>query len=137
MGTRTRLWAQRLALFCVGSMAMACGDAERTDGREPEDAQAAQSALLAAQRSQLLASDRDSADLFGFSSDIDGDTAVIGALGKDGYTGAAYVFVRSGGTWTEQAKLAASDGAPGDYFGRSVSISGDTVLVGAESNAAN
>ncbi|WP_438009644.1 FG-GAP repeat protein [Sorangium sp. So ce321] len=137
MRRQTRLWAQRLVLFGIGSMAMACSDAERTDGREPEEAQAAHSALLAAQRSQLLASDRDSADLFGFSSDIDGDTAVIGALGKDGHTGAAYVFVRSGGTWTEQAKLSASDGAPGDYFGRSVSISGDTVLVGGESNAAN
>jgi hypothetical protein len=46
--------------------------------------------------------------------------------------GSAYVFVRSGGTWTEQAKLTASDAAPDDFFGRSVSIWGDTVVVGAD-----
>ncbi len=45
--------------------------------------------------------------------------------------GAAYVFVRSGSTWTQQAKLTASDAAAGDQFGYSVSVSGDTAVVGA------
>ena len=45
--------------------------------------------------------------------------------------GAAYVFVRSGTTWTEEAKLLASDGAAVDLFGNSVSVSGETVVVGA------
>jgi hypothetical protein len=41
------------------------------------------------------------------------------------------VFVRSGSTWTEQAKLTASDGAAGERFGCSVSVSGDTAVAGA------
>ncbi len=45
--------------------------------------------------------------------------------------GSAYVFVRNGTTWTEQAKLTASDAAIGHFFGESVALSGDTVLVGA------
>jgi hypothetical protein len=60
-----------------------------------------------------------------------GDTALIGAQGDDGQKGSAYVFVRSGATWSQQAKLTASDGAWGDRFARSVALSGDTALVGA------
>ena len=45
----------------------------------------------------------------------------------------AYVFTRaSDGTWTQQAKLTASDAGSSDYFGSSVSVSGDTVVVGAQ-----
>ena len=43
----------------------------------------------------------------------------------------AYVFVRNGTTWTQQQKLTASDGAFDDFLGFSVSVSGDTALVGA------
>jgi hypothetical protein len=53
---------------------------------------------------------------------------VIGALGDDGRgsdSGSAYVFTRSGSSWTQQAKLTASDGAGGDSFGWSVAVSGD------------
>ena len=46
-------------------------------------------------------------------------------------SGSAYVFTRSGATWTQEAKLIASDGAAGDRFGRSVAIAGDTAMVGA------
>ena len=46
-------------------------------------------------------------------------------------SGSAYVFTRTGTTWTEQAKLTASDGAAGDRFGISVAIAGDTIVVGA------
>ena len=45
--------------------------------------------------------------------------------------GSVYVFVRSGGVWTEQAKLTASDAATSDYFGRSVFVSGDTAMIWA------
>src|SRR5262249_8399898 len=45
--------------------------------------------------------------------------------------GAAYVFVRNGTTWTQQAYLKASNTDPNDEFGQSVSASGDTVVVGA------
>ena len=55
-------------------------------------------------------------------------------------SGSAYVFMRTGTTWTEQAKLTASDGAAVDEFGVSVAIAGDTIVVGAwqdDDNGAN
>ena len=67
---------------------------------------------------------------FGASVAIDGDTAVAGAPFDDNVgtinQGAAYVFTRSGTTWTEQQKLTASDGGANDFFGTSVAIDGDT-----------
>ena len=91
------------------------------------------------QQAKLLASDAASNDSFGSSVSIsaDGNTALIGATGEDtspnSNNGAAYVFTRSGTTWTQQAKLLASDAASGDSFGSSVSISadGNIALVGA------
>ncbi|MCB9336589.1 MAG: FG-GAP repeat protein [Lewinellaceae bacterium] len=86
------------------------------------------------EQAKLTASDADAGDLFGISVSISGDYAVIGAyLDDDGGTdsGSAYVFVRSGTSWTEQAKLSASDGDADDAFGFSVSISGDYVIAGA------
>ena len=83
---------------------------------------------------KLLADDGASADQLGFSVDIDGDTAIVGAP-KDGdmgpQSGSAYVFTRSGGTWVQQAKLTAADGASFQYFGTSVALSGDTAMIGA------
>ncbi|MBM3945241.1 MAG: hypothetical protein FJ317_07135, partial [SAR202 cluster bacterium] len=80
---------------------------------------------------KLVASDGAAGDGFGYSIAIDGDSAVMGAHGDGGAQGAAYVFIRDGDTWSQQAKLTASDGAAGDFFGISVAISGDSVLVGA------
>ena len=82
------------------------------------------------EQAKLLASDGELFDNFGYSTSISGDYAVIGA-GFNGDNGAAYIFHRSGTTWTEQAKLTASDGAAEDWFGKSVSISGDYALIGA------
>ena len=65
---------------------------------------------------------------------IDGDTIVVGAFAEDGGAedaGAAYVFVREGGTWSEQAYLKASNTGGSDHFGAAVSVSGDTVVVGS------
>ena len=74
-------------------------------------------------------------DSFGKSVAIDGDTAVIGAwfddIGANVDQGSAYVFVRSGTTWTQQAQLNHAGGEANDYFGISVAIDGDTVVVGA------
>lgn len=83
---------------------------------------------------KALASDGDGADTFGNSVAISGDTAVVGAYTDTPNVnqGSAYVFVRSGSTWTQQAKLLASDGAASDYFGSSVAVSGNTILVGAQ-----
>ena len=74
-------------------------------------------------------------DRFGNSVAISGETVVVGAVGDDGAAGdnqgSAYVFARSGGVWSEQQKLEASDAAANDSFGSSVAISGKTVVVGA------
>jgi autotransporter-associated beta strand protein len=83
------------------------------------------------QTAKLTASDGADGDWFGDSVSISGDTVVVGAPEVNGAQGAAYVFTGSGSAWTQTAKLTASDGAEGYYFGCSVSISGNTVTVGA------
>ncbi|XCN73905.1 MAG: FG-GAP repeat protein [Candidatus Electrothrix aestuarii] len=86
---------------------------------------------------KLLASDAVSSDYFGFSVAVDGDTALIGAWGDDDggdRSGSAYIFTRSEGVWTQQAKLTASDASIWDYFGGAVALSGDTALIGASRN---
>ncbi|MBK9495062.1 MAG: FG-GAP repeat protein [Xanthomonadales bacterium] len=87
------------------------------------------------QQAKLVAGDGAITDRFGFSVTLDGGTALVGAYGDDvgvnGHQGSAYVFTRSGSTWTQQAKLVADDGAPNDYFGASVALDGNTALVGA------
>ncbi len=87
------------------------------------------------QQAQLTASDGAANDRFGWSVALSGNTALVGAstdiVGANSDQGSAYVFTRSGTTWTQQAKLTASDGAAFDRFGISVALSGDTALVGA------
>ena len=93
------------------------------------------------QKAKLTASDGEEWDWFGTSVAISGDTVVVGAdddvIGTNTDQGSAYVFVRSGDTWTQTAKLTASDGAADDSFGHSVAISGDTVVVGADGDDNN
>ncbi|VVB59126.1 FG-GAP repeat protein [uncultured archaeon] len=87
-----------------------------------------------AQQAKLLASDGTAVDCFGCSVSLSLGTALIGADGVDDNgdnSGSAYVFIRTGTTWTQQAKLTASDAAAGDYFGYSVALDGDTALIGA------
>jgi hypothetical protein len=85
-------------------------------------------------QAKLTISDRVVHDSFGsyISLSADGSTALIGATGKDSGKGAGYIFIGSGNTWTQATKLTASNGAAGDYFGRSVSLSpdGNTALIG-------
>jgi len=94
----------------------------------------------ASEIAQLLASDGAADDQFGIRVAVAGDTAVAGAFGDDTLAGAnagsAYVFTRTAGVWTQQAKLTASDSATGDNFGISVAVAGDTVIVGAYSDDA-
>jgi hypothetical protein len=91
--------------------------------------------LLWTQTQELTASDGTVSDEFGFSVAVSGNTAVVGAIqktvGGNALQGAAYLFTWSGGRWTQQQELTASDGAAGDFFGFSVAISGSTVVVGA------
>ena len=83
---------------------------------------------------KLTASDGVAGDEFGHSVAIDDDTVVVGAVDDDSLRGSAYVFVKPGGgsaNLTETAKLTASDGAANDYFGSSVAIDDDALVVGA------
>ncbi len=105
------------------------------------------------QQAYLKASNTGSGDQFGNSVDIANDSVVIsahresnGATGVDGnqnsvnsafFSGAAYVFTRSGNTWSQQAYLKASNTGGNDFFGSSVAIAGDTVVVGASSEGSN
>lgn len=74
-------------------------------------------------------------DGFGSSLDLSGDTIVVGApyddISNTADTGAAYVFVRNGTTWTEQQKLVPSVRSVNDYFGWSVAIDGNSIIAGA------
>jgi Ca2+-binding RTX toxin-like protein len=82
------------------------------------------------QQARLLAADGVLSGQFGFSMSLSPPTVLIGAPGANG-TGAAYVFVGSGSSWSQQAKLQASDAAVGDNYGAAVGLSGDTAVVGA------
>ncbi len=98
------------------------------------------------QQVYIKASNAEAYDSFGVRVSTSGDTLVVGAPGEssaatgvDGdasdnsaqSSGAAYVFVRSQGGWSEQAFLKASNTAVGDNFGYAVAVSGDTVVVSA------
>lgn len=98
------------------------------------------------QAAYLKASNGDIGDEFGKSVGISGDAIVVGAWSEDSnstgingaqdnntipYSGAAYVFVRQGTNWTQQAYLKASNTGTNDLFGTSVGISGHTVAVAA------
>jgi FG-GAP repeat len=92
---------------------------------------------LAADAVRITANDGAPSDNFGsrIALDMSGKTLVVGApLAKSSnnaeHVGAAYVFVNQNG-WRQVAKLSASDGAQNAFFGSSVSINGDTVVVGA------
>jgi len=92
------------------------------------------------QETKLVASDRENYDYFGKSVSISGDHVIIGAFYEDedvsgGNTldksGSAYIFKRSGTTWTQEAKITASDRGSVDWFGTDVSINGDYAIVGS------
>jgi nucleoside-specific outer membrane channel protein Tsx len=119
----------------------ACSEAEESalapdlpDAAGPATVHApALSALLGVEQ-KLTASDGAAGDQFGFSVAVSGDLAIVGAPSDDdngASSGSAYLFDRSGGNWSQVAKLTADDAAAGDLFGGSVAISGDLALVGA------
>jgi len=89
------------------------------------------------EQQKLTASNGFDFDDFGNAVAMDGDTAVIGARWGDNGgvfsdVGAAYVFTRNSGVWSEQQKLIASDGAFEDQFGVWVGLDGDTAIIGAQ-----
>ncbi len=99
------------------------------------------------QQAYLKASNSDAGDNFGYTVGVSGDSIVVGAPNEDSdattingsqansaaspNAGAAYVFVRSGTNWTQQAYLKASNAFNSDQFGGSVAISGNTIIAGA------
>lgn len=103
-----------------------------------------------AQEAFLKGSATNSSDLFGCSVAISGDTIVVGANQEDSSeanvkngasgsadntlqnSGAAYVFKRTGSLWVQEAYLKASEPGAGDYFGDTVAISGETIVIGAQ-----
>lgn len=104
------------------------------------------------QQAYLKASNPDFEDEFGDSVAICGDTIVVGATGEDSSAtgsngnqadnntlgaGAAYVFVRNGTNWTQQAYLKASNPDQSDQFGHAMAISEDTIVVGAKEEDSN
>jgi hypothetical protein len=104
------------------------------------------------QQAYLKPSNGQGGDAFGTSVAISGDTIVVSARGEDSGaigvggdqgdnsaldSGAAYVFVRSGNTWSQQAYLKASNTGAGDSFGESVDIDGETIVVGAYNEDSN
>ena len=90
-------------------------------------------AVYALPEQKLIASDRDTQDHFGYSVDIDGSYAVMGAKREGAFDeGAAYIFYKNtSGIWSQQAKLTATSPAASDYFGQDVAISGNLAAVGA------
>ena len=93
---------------------------------------------------KLIADDSAENDWFGYSVAVDGETIVVGARWHNGKAGAAYVFTRNSTTrvWgndpdpgeihrVETAKLTASDGGAFNYFGHSVAVEGETIVIGA------
>lgn len=137
-----RLW-QSAALACIISVSLGMiGCSNSSPLPEPS----------LAQQAYLKASNTDANDQFGSAVALDSDTLVVGAPEEDSATsgingsqsgnsgdgtGAVYVFVRSGGIWTQQAYLKASNPDDLDTFGTSVAISGNTIVVGAQGEDSN
>jgi hypothetical protein len=84
-----------------------------------------------AEEQKLVANDAVEFDLFGVSVALFGDRALVGAYFDEERLGAAYLFVRSESSWTEEQKLVASDGVAGDRFGNAVSLGDGRALIGA------
>tara|TARA_R110002096_G_scaffold16898_1_gene57632 strand:- start:80421 stop:82268 length:1848 start_codon:yes stop_codon:yes gene_type:complete len=104
------------------------------------------------QEAYLKASNAEAGDRFGFEVSLDGDTLAVAAISEDSSStgiggnednndantsGAVYVFRRSGETWSQEAYVKASNTDASDRFGTSISLSGDSLAVGAQLEASN
>jgi hypothetical protein len=104
------------------------------------------------QQAYLKASNTDAADNFAYSVSISGDRIVVGAFDEDSnatgvygnqndnsadHSGAAYLFTRSGGSWSQLFYIKPSNTNAADLFGHSVAISGETFISGARHEASN
>lgn len=92
------------------------------------------------QERKLLTSDGATGDLFGIAVAIAGNAIVVGAFRDDdsgNESGSAYVFRFDGANWIEEDKLTASDGAAFQFFGISVAITADVIVIGADLDGEN
>jgi hypothetical protein len=136
-------------LLLAGLFMSACGGG---DGDTPGAVSPEQVVAQLAQQGYLKASNTSAGDFFGLSVALSGDTLVVGAYEEDSNaigvggdqgnnnapnSGAVYVFTRSGGVWSQQAYLKASNTGAADNFGWSVALKGDTLAVGAPGEASN
>jgi len=83
------------------------------------------------QQARLIADDGAKDEKFGSSVAIDGSYIVVGAPDGNAHMGALYVFVRSGDTWTQQAKIVPVGGKVFSHYGACVAIEGSTIITGA------
>lgn len=129
-------FSESVAISSDGSTAIVGAMSEDTGGAERGAAYIfTRSGTSWSQQAKVQASDAVNYAQFGISVDIsnDGNSVIIGAIFQASNKGAAYIFTRSGTTWSQQAQLTASDGASVDQLGWDVSISGDgnTAIAGA------
>src|SRR5262245_10201859 len=118
---RWLVWTLWVALSAVG-----CAP----DGPPAEEVGVARAPLVLTEQQKLTAGDGEDGDFFGWAVAIDGDTAIIGAPQGDGAfgnsdfydPGAAYVFTRTGGVWTQTQKLTGGTFDPGDHFGNAIAL---------------
>jgi hypothetical protein len=87
------------------------------------------------QSGELVPDDGVMTEFFGLAVAVSGSKALVGAynqrVGSNSGQGSAYVYSLSGGSWTQQQKLTASDGAASARFGLSVALDGPTALIGS------
>jgi len=152
-GKSVALSGDTLAVGAPFESSMATGiNGDQTDNSAPKSGAVyvfVRSGGIWSKQAYIKASNTDANDQFGTSVALNGDTLVVGApfessnstvinFGQSddsaSYAGAVYVFVRSGGTWTQQAYVKGSNTAPSDQFGSSVALDGDTLVAGAPSS---
>ncbi len=149
-GYRVALWGQTLAVGALNEDSAATGGGGNQASNTAADSGAVyvftRTGTIWSQEAYLKASNTGAGDLFARSVALWGDTLVVGAMSEASAatgvggnqadntaanSGAGYVFTRTGTTWSQQAYLKASNTGAGDYFGFSVAVWGDTLVVGA------
>ncbi len=128
--------ANPLVTLAVMLLGMTCNDSSMMDMNvAPLVAVAAPPvSLVTTTETKIVAPNGKASDLFGFSVAMDGDTIIIGTPYEDSVAqdaGAAYVYVRTNGTWTFEQKIVAPDFGSGRWFGYSVAIDGNKAIIGS------
>jgi len=120
-----------IGLFIFLAFLLALGVFCNASGQVNSDTKFAHWNPLVWLEQKVTASDGTANSYFGSAAALNGSTALIGADGDNSFQGAAYLFTKSNGSWSEGQKLTASDGLPGDEFGYRVVLADNTLLVGA------